>query len=154
MQIWAQKEHVIFPLEALNVSTHRFRLETWQGLFWLWFFLPPCHPVSIIPPLHVLFPCIWFIDIHDFHIYTMFFIFVLHTFLFFLTWNLFWIWLVSHSFCLIVVKGFFPHLCRAGVCVCNLPFLFYNLKSSYVALRWNTDISFLKIQFNNPLKMS
>lgn len=67
MQIWAQKEHVISPFEALNVSIHRFRLETWQGLFWLWFFRPPCHPVSILPVLHVLFPRIWFIDIHDFH---------------------------------------------------------------------------------------
>lgn len=75
MQIRAQKEHVISPFEALNVSIHRFRLETWKGLIWLWFFLSARHPVSIIPALYVLFLCIWFIDIHDFHIYTVVFIF-------------------------------------------------------------------------------
>lgn len=156
MQIRAQKEHVISPFEALNVSMHRFRLETWKRLFWLWFFLSARHPVSIY---NTCFVCV--VPVHLVHRYSQlshlhcgfYFVFYIHYYVF------------SHGICfksdlsltaspLLLLRVFPPCLCRAGVYVCNLPFLFYNLKSSYVALIWSTDISSFKIQFNSPLKMS
>lgn len=156
MQIWAQKEHVISPFEAPNVSIHRFILETWKGFFWLCFFLSARHPVSIY---NTCFVCV--VPVRLVHRYSrlshlhcaFYFVFYMHYYFF------------SHGICfesdlsltasaLLLLRVFSPCLCRAGVCVCNLPFLFYNLKSSYVALIWSTDISSLKIQFNSPLKMS